>query len=103
MARDLTEPDLELTPANTDDRVGATPMLLRLAELGFQGDLLGDSGYKGMPFARAALDHGHSCLGLTWRDPRRPVPSRRNQVGRRRGTWSCSSCQPHTRPASLRQ
>lgn len=49
--------DLELTPANTDDRMGAAPMLPRLAELGFQGDLLGDSGYKGMPFAQAALDH----------------------------------------------
>ena len=32
-------------------------MLPRLAELGFQGDLLGDSGYKGRPFAQAALDH----------------------------------------------
>ena len=30
--------DLELTPANTDDR--AVPMLPRLADLGFQGDLL---------------------------------------------------------------
>ena len=49
--------DLELAPANTDDRAGVTPMLPRLAELGFQGDLLGDSGYKGMPFAQAALDH----------------------------------------------
>src|SRR5918994_6895418 len=49
--------DLELAPANTDDRAGATPMLPRLAELGFQGDLLGDSGYKGRPFAQAALDH----------------------------------------------
>src|SRR3712207_1840163 len=49
--------DLELAPANTDDRAGATPMLPRLAELGFQGDLLGDSGDKGMPFAQAALDH----------------------------------------------
>ena len=49
--------DLEVTPVNTDDRMGAAPMLPRLAELGFQGDLLGDSGYKGMPFAQAALDH----------------------------------------------
>ncbi len=32
-------------------------MLPRLAELGFQGDLLGDSSYKGTPFAKAALDH----------------------------------------------
>jgi hypothetical protein len=32
-------------------------MLSRLAELGSQGDLMGDSGYKGMPFAQAALDH----------------------------------------------
>jgi transposase len=49
--------DLELTPANCDDRAGAGPMLPRLAELGFQGDLLGDSGYKGQPFAAAALAH----------------------------------------------
>jgi transposase len=28
-----------------------------LAALGFQGDLLGDSGYKGAPFAEAALEH----------------------------------------------
>ena len=49
--------DLELTPANTDDRASALPLLPRLAELGFQGDLLGDSGYKGAPFASAALEH----------------------------------------------
>jgi hypothetical protein len=49
--------DLELTPANCDDRAGAGPMLPRLAELGFQGDLLGDSGYKGQPFAATALAH----------------------------------------------
>ena len=29
----------------------------RLAALGFQGDLLGDSGFKGTPFAAAALEH----------------------------------------------
>jgi transposase len=46
--------DLELHPANTDDRVGTLP---RLAALGFQGDLLGDSGFKGAPFATAALKH----------------------------------------------
>ena len=49
--------DLELHPANTDDRAGAVPMLPRLAALGFQGDLLGDSGFKGAPFAAAALAH----------------------------------------------
>jgi transposase len=49
--------DLELHPANTDDRAGALPMLPRLAALGFQGDLLGDSGFKGAPFAAAALAH----------------------------------------------
>ena len=32
-------------------------MLPRLAALGFQGDLLGDSGFKGAPFAAAALGH----------------------------------------------
>jgi len=47
--------DLELHPANTDDRAGILPTLPRLAELGFQGDLLGDSGFKGAPFAAAAL------------------------------------------------
>jgi transposase len=49
--------DLELQPANTDDRAGALPTLPRLAALGFQGDLLGDSGFKGAPFAAAALGH----------------------------------------------
>ena len=49
--------DLELRPANVDDRAGALPMLPRLAALGFQGDLLGDSGFKGAPFAAAALAH----------------------------------------------
>jgi transposase len=47
--------DLELTPANVDDRVGASGMLPRLAELGFEGDLLGDSRFKGARFARVAL------------------------------------------------
>jgi transposase len=50
--------DLELQPANTDDRAGTRPMLPRLAELGFQGDLLGDSGFRGAPFAEAALAYG---------------------------------------------
>jgi transposase len=60
--------DLELTPANVDDRAGARPMLPRLAELGFQGDLLGDSSFKGAPFARAALAHDihvSVCPGAT--------------------------------------
>jgi transposase len=48
--------DLELQPANTDDRAGVLPMLRRLAALGFQGDLLGDSGFKGAPFAEKALE-----------------------------------------------
>jgi hypothetical protein len=49
--------DLELHPANTDDRAGALPTLPRLAALGFEGDLLGDSGFKGVSFAAAALAH----------------------------------------------
>ncbi len=49
--------ELELQPANTDDRAGTLPTLPRLAALGFQGDLLGDSGFKGAPFAAAALLH----------------------------------------------
>ena len=49
--------DLELQPANTDDRAGILPTLPRLAALGFEGDLLGDSGFKGAPFAAAALAH----------------------------------------------
>src|SRR4051794_10393650 len=39
------------------DRAGTRPMLPRLAALGFQGDLLGDSGLKGAPFVAAALVH----------------------------------------------
>ena len=49
--------DLELTPANVDDRAGTRPMLPRLAELGFQGDLLGDSSFKGTAFAHESLKH----------------------------------------------
>jgi Transposase DDE domain len=49
--------DLELHPANTDDRAGILPTLPRLAALGFQGDLLGDSSFKGAAFAAAALEH----------------------------------------------
>jgi hypothetical protein len=52
--------DLELQPAHADDRAGPLPTLPRLAALGFQGDRLGDSGFgdsgfKGPPFAAAAL------------------------------------------------
>jgi transposase len=55
--------DLELQPANTDDRAGVLPMLPRLAALGFEGDLLGDGGFKGPPFATAALEHDiHVCI-----------------------------------------
>ena len=49
--------DLDVTPANHDDRASAVPMLPRLAELGFQGDLLADNGYKGKPFAAAVRAH----------------------------------------------
>ena len=37
--------------------MGILPTLPRLAALGFAGDLLGDSNFKGMPFAAAALHH----------------------------------------------
>ena len=40
--------DLELQPANTDDRAGILPTLPRLAALGFRGDLPGDSGFQGV-------------------------------------------------------
>jgi transposase len=49
--------ELELHPGNTDDRAGVLPTLPRLTALGFAGDLLGDSGFKGAPFAAAALAH----------------------------------------------
>jgi hypothetical protein len=49
--------DLELRPANADDRAGIRPTLPRLAVLGFEGDLLGDSSFKGAPFDAAALEH----------------------------------------------
>ena len=49
--------DLELRPANTHDRTGILPTLPRPAALGFRSDLLGDSGFKGAPFAAAALKH----------------------------------------------
>ncbi|SDB59477.1 hypothetical protein SAMN02927895_02306 [Belnapia rosea] len=45
--------DLELQPANTDDRTGVLPMLPRLVALGIEGDLLGDSGHRGPAMAAA--------------------------------------------------
>jgi transposase len=50
--------ELELHPANTDDRAGILPTLPRLAALGFEGDLLGDSSFRGAPFAAAAGEQG---------------------------------------------
>jgi hypothetical protein len=41
----------------TRTTAGILPTLPRLTALGFQGDLLGDSGFKGAPFAAAALEH----------------------------------------------
>jgi len=38
--------------------VGILPTLPRLAALGFEGDLLGESSFKGAPFASAALEQG---------------------------------------------
>ncbi len=49
--------DLELQPANADDRVGTLPTLPRLAALDFQGDLLGNSGFKGTPESQPAMCH----------------------------------------------
>ena len=80
--------DLDLQPANTDDRAGTLPMLPRLAALGFQGDLLGDSGFKGAPFAAAALGHDiHVSVspGGTREGVRGSAsnPAKRDQVGGR--------------------
>jgi hypothetical protein len=56
-------------------------MLPRLAALGFQGDLLGDSGFKGAPFAAAALGHDIH-VSVSPGGTRRPV--RRAMAGLRR-------------------
>ncbi|WP_244424729.1 transposase [Methylobacterium nodulans] len=50
--------DLELRPANVDDRAGTLSVLPQLAALGFQGEPLGDGGFIGAPFAAAAPVHG---------------------------------------------
>ncbi|WP_206664584.1 hypothetical protein [Dankookia rubra] len=49
--------DPELQPAITEGHAGTVAMLPRLAALGLEGDLIGDSGFKGAPFAAAALEH----------------------------------------------
>ncbi len=49
--------DLALQSANTDDRAGILPTLLRSAALGFEGDLFNDSSFKYAPFAAAALEY----------------------------------------------
>ena len=74
--------DLELRPANTDDRAGILPTLPRLAALGFQGDLLGDSGFKGAPFAAAALEHDIHVAVSPRRHAGGALPAERHSLGR---------------------
>src|SRR5215204_6099820 len=73
--------ELELQPANTDDRAGTLPALPRLAAPGFQGDLLGDSGFEGAPFAAAAPAHD---IPLGKKRPSRVPPGSG-------GSWSACS------------
>jgi transposase len=81
--------DLELQPANVDDRAGALPMLPRLTALGFQGDLLGDSGFKGAPFAAAALAHDiHVSVSPAGTRDGRFLPSGIRWVVERLLAWS---------------
>jgi len=54
--------DLELHPANTDDRAGILPTLPRLAALGFEGDLLGDSSFN------PDFPYGRHCAGANQQD-----------------------------------
>src|SRR5215213_4690419 len=73
--------DLALQPANVDDRAGLLPLLPHLAALGFQGDLLGDSSFKGA-LCRGGTRARHPRLGLAGRHTGRPVLAARDQVGR---------------------
>src|SRR3954468_6820750 len=99
--------DLELHPANSDDRAGILPALPRLAALGFQGDLLGDSGYKGAPFAEAALEHDIHVVvspggtrdgrflprGIRWVVAACTIlPGRTSSGPKRSGVASCATC-----------
>jgi hypothetical protein len=85
--------ELELTPANLDDRASAGPMLSRLSDLQFQGDLLGDTGYKGEPFAAAARVHdGHGSASPGGTGDERLMPKRIHWVIA--GTTPCSTATP---------
>jgi len=53
--------DLGLQPANLDGRAGILPTLPRLAALGFQGELPGDSGLKGAPCTAAPIYTALPC------------------------------------------
>jgi hypothetical protein len=59
-------------------------VLPRLAALGSEGDLLGDSGFKGAPFAAAALLHDiHVSVSPgSMQNAGRALPAERDQVGR---------------------
>ena len=70
--------DLDLQSANTDDCAGVLPMLPRLTALGFQGDLLGDSGFKGVPFATAAAWCRDRASGSTGVDGIGAIPYNRS-------------------------
>ena len=73
--------DLELGPANTDDRAGTLTILPRLAALGFQGDLLGDSGFYGGAVRDGGARARHPYISLARRNARRAFSAQRDQRG----------------------
>src|SRR3954451_14104406 len=77
--------DLALQPANGDDRIGLLPLLPHLAALGFQGDLLGDSGFKGYPLPRR-----RSCTTSTSRSRRAAHGTASSCRAGSGGSWSGS-------------
>lgn len=80
--------ELERHPANTDDRAGLLPTLPRLAALGFEGDLLGDSSFRGAPFATAALEQGiHVSVSPGGTRDGRFLPNGIRWVVERRFAW----------------
>lgn len=79
--------DIGVSTANVHDTVGILPTLCRLAKQGFQGSLLGDSGYKGEKLAAAAEDKGMKMIVAACGDGKQFIPNGIRWVVERSFAW----------------
>jgi len=78
---------MRISTANVHDTNGIIPILCSLARKGFQGTLLGDSGYKGQRLANIAKDKGMTIASSACGDGTNFVPDGIRWVVERSFAW----------------